>query len=224
MVKALSNLEGAGQFTYTLVTKEAAAEDFRKSAGEDFVAFLGTNPLRDYYEISLEGDANTPENLDAASKILTKVPDVYEVNYLQSLAQSLSKNLRTGAGLLGGLALMLCLAAATLVSNTVSLQLFGKRFLVRSMQLVGAKPWFVLRPFLQQAALLSGLGGVLATVVLFGLYLLLTSSAPEAHTFLPIGSLAVVCGTIILAGLLLGVTTSFFTIKRYLRLPLDKLI
>jgi cell division transport system permease protein len=149
---------------------------------------------------------------------------VFEVTYLQSLAQTLAKNIRTGAFILGGLALMLCLAAGALVSNTVSLQLFGKRFLVRSMQLVGARPWFVLRPFLRQAAVLSGLGGLFASFSLFLMYLLLTRSAPDAQDFLPMRTLAIVCGSVILAGLVLGVTTSYFTIKRYLRLPLDKLI
>jgi cell division transport system permease protein len=224
MALALSAIQSSNLFTYKLVSKEQAAEDFRKSAGEDFITFLGTNPLRDYYEISILGDANTPENLAQAKNLLSKVPGVFEVTYLQSLAQTLAKNIRTGAFILGGLALMLCLAAGALVSNTVSLQLFGKRFLVRSMQLVGARPWFVLRPFLRQAAVLSGLGGLFASFSLFLMYLLLTRSAPDAQDFLPMRTLAIVCGSVILAGLVLGVTTSYFTIKRYLRLPLDKLI
>ena len=126
--------------------------------------------------------------------------------------------------MLGGIALLLCLAAAALVSNTVSLQLFGKRFLVRSMQLVGARPGFVLRPFLRQASILSGLAGLIASGVLLGLYLALERTVPDAREFLPLPTLGLVCLGIVVAGLTLGLATSFFTIRRYLRLPLDKLI
>jgi len=224
MTLALKGIATPAEISYKLVTKDEAAEDFKKSSGEDFVTFLGNNPLRDYYEISLLGESNTPENLETARLRLAKVPGVFEVTYLQSLARSLAKNLRTGAYVLGGIALLLCLAAAALVSNTVSLQLFGKRFLVRSMQLVGARPGFVLRPFLRQASILSGISGVLASVILLALYLTLGRSVPDAQEFLPLPAFGAVCLGLVLAGLALGLTTSFFTIRRYLRLPLDKLI
>jgi cell division transport system permease protein len=223
MITQLSGLD-QGTFGFELITKEQAAADFRKSSGEDFVNFLGNNPLRDYYEVSLPQKANTPENLEKAKLLIQKIPNVFEVTYLQSLAQNLDKNIRTGALVLGSLALLLSLAASALVSNTISLQLFGKRFIVRSMQLVGARPWFVIRPFLQQAVWLTGLSGAFASGALFGLYFFLASSLPDFQQFLSLAQLAFISGCIILAGLALGIATSYLTIRRYLRLSLDKLI
>ncbi len=221
---ALNGIAPAGQVSFNLVTRGQAAEDFKASSGEDFVAFLGSNPLRDYYEIGLLGDANTPENLELARKQIASVKGVFEVTYLRSLAQSLARNLQAGAFVLGGIALLLVLAASALVSNTVSLQLFSKRFLVRSMQLVGARPSFVLRPFVGNAARLSLISGALAIAVLLTLYYSLVRQVPDAAAFLPLPALGAVCVGILLLGLLLGMATSYLTIRRYLRLPLDKLI
>jgi len=223
MQTKLAAIDPAGGMQFVFVSKEQAAIDFRKSTGEDFVAFLGTNPLRDYYEVTFSPQTNTPENLEKAKRALAQLPDVFEVTYLQSLAQSLAKNIQTGALVLAGMSILLGLAASALVSNTISLSLFSKRFLVRSMQLVGARPSFVLRPFVGQGAWLTGLGGLFASIILVGLYFFALQSVPELGQFLSLPYLSIICGCVILAGATLGAATSYLTLRRYLRLSLDKL-
>ena len=133
------------------VSKEQAAEKFIKETGEDFSTFLGDNPLRDAYVVKMASESQSPEVLEQAKKEIEKITGVFEVVYLESLVDSINKNLTKISVALLGFSGILIIIVILLINNTIKLALFSQRFLIRSMQLVGAKASFIQRPFLMRS-------------------------------------------------------------------------
>ena len=138
---------------FTAATKytssEEAAKSMQEELGEEFVEFLGYNPLPASIDISLNPSFNQQEGLQGAIAELEKNPIVHEVVYQEDLLQQMNNNLSKwslGLVIIGALLLVI---AVVLIVNTIQLAIFSQRFLIKSMQLVGATRWFIQKPFLK---------------------------------------------------------------------------
>lgn len=155
-----------GEAMVQLITKEEAAKQFAEETGEDFVSFLGDNPLRDVVSVKIDPAYQEASNLVEIKKEIEFIRGVYEVSYVQSLINSINNNVKKISYVLIGFAMLLLIVVVVLIHNTIKLALFSQRFLIRSMQLVGATARFIRLPFLQRAIGFGLIAGVVSMVMI----------------------------------------------------------
>jgi len=206
-----------------LVTKEEAAKQFLEDTGEDFTEFLGDNPLRDLYVLKVAPGYHSTDSLSKIKREIQSIRGVYEVTYVESLVESITKNLNKLGALLGGFALILLIVVVVLINNTIKLALFSQRFLIRSMQLVGATGRFIRRPFLVRSLGYGFLGGVLASALLMLILYYANNRIEDLDQLQDQQSLAILFGGIVLMGMIVTYLSTYGAIKKYLKMSLDQL-
>jgi len=214
-------LEGIPQIVF--ISKEDAARQFTEETGEDFVAFLGDNPLRDLLILKINPDYQQVENLTEIKKEIEYIRGVYEVSYIENLAASINKNLKKVSYLLIGFSTILFLVVAILINNTIKLALFSQRFLIRSMQLVGATAEFIQRPFLYRAAFYGFVSGFFSSTMLWFLLQFTDSKIEGIAGLLDMENLLILGLCILLMGTFVGFMSTFVAIKKYMKMSLDEL-
>ncbi|PZX56885.1 cell division transport system permease protein [Algoriphagus ratkowskyi] len=205
------------------VSDEEAAATFIESTGEDFTQFLEDNPLRDSFVLTIAEEFQTSEQLEAIVKEIEAIPGVFEVSYMTDLVDSINKNLVKVSLVLGGFILILIITVVMLINNTIRLALFSQRFLIRSMQLVGATRGFIRKPFLSRAFLFGMLAGGFASVILFAL-VKYTQANIEGFAMLQNQQLLLLLfGILISVGGILSVLSTLRAVNKYLNMSLDEL-
>jgi cell division transport system permease protein len=205
------------------ISNKEAAETFIKNTGEDFTKFLEDNPLRDSYVFSVSEEFQSSEQLTLIAKELETQPGVFEVSYMTDLVDSINKNLFKVSLIMGGFILILIVTVIMLINNTIRLALFSQRFLIRSMQLVGATRGFIRKPFLIRAFLFGVLAGILASGILYAL-LEYTKGNIEGFASLQNTELMLLLfvGLTVTGGFLSGIST-LRSVNKYLNMSLDEL-
>ena len=215
--------ERNGKPQIRFVSKEEGARQLLQSTGEDFRQFLGDNPLRDAYVLKIKPEFTDTMHLRQLNRSISTQRGVFEVQYPQDLFASINNNLTRVSLVLLGFAAVLVLVVIILIDNTIRLALYSQRFLIRSMQLVGATAGFIQRPFLRRATWQGLASGVLAALLLLSLL---------QYAYLEIKELRLLRDDVLLGGLLLavvglGVVIGFFSsaraVHKYLRMSLDEL-
>ena len=206
-----------------MVTKEEAAEQFIKDTGEDFTEFLGDNPLRDVLIVNINPGHQASDSLKMIKAEIEKIGGVYEVSYVESLVESINENLTKIGLILVGFFLILLLVVVILINNTIKLALFSQRFLIRSMQLVGATAGFIRGPFLKRSVWYGLLAGTFASLMLFFLMTYANTRIEDLSQLQDIQSLAILFGSIILLGMMVGFLSTYRAVRKYLKLSLDEL-
>ncbi len=205
------------------LSKEEGARQLIDQTGEDFQQFLGDNPLRDAYLLKINADYADAKNLALIKQELTQEPGVFEVDYVESLITSVNENLRNVGLVLIGFAAILTFVVVVLINNTIKLALFSQRFLIRSMQLVGATSSFIQWPFLRRAVWQGLVSGLLAALLLAALlqyaYLQLAELRllEDNQLFAALGLFLVVLGMSI------GFLSSWRAVRKYTGMSLDEL-
>jgi cell division transport system permease protein len=205
------------------ISDKEAAETFIENTGEDFTKFLEDNPLRDSYVFSVSEEFQSSEQLALIAKELETQPGVFEISYMTDLVDSINKNLFKVSLIMGGFILILIVTVIMLINNTIRLALFSQRFLIRSMQLVGATRGFIRKPFLVRAFFFGVLAGVLASAILFAL-LEYTKGNIEGFASLQNTELMLLLfvGLTVTGGFLSGIST-LRSVNKYLNMSLDEL-
>ena len=205
------------------LSKEEGAKQFIDQTGEDFQQFLGDNPLRDAYILKINADYADSLQLHRIERELKATDGVFEVQYVQSLIESINQNLRRLTLVLLGFAAVLTLVVTVLINNTIKLALFSQRFLIRSMQLVGATARFIQWPFLRRATWQGLAAGLLAGLALWALLQYTAYELPELNLLLDYRLLAVLFAVLVALGCGIGFFSSYRAVRKYLRLSLDEL-
>ena len=209
--------------TLQFVSKEEAAKQFIEETGEDFKKFLGENPLRDAYLMNIDPAFHDKAKLVAIKTEVEKIPGVFEVYYIESLIESINQNVTKIGLIMIGLATLLLVTVILLINNTLRLALFSQRFLIRSMQLVGARHWFIQRPFLSRAALHGLVAGVLASLALVGLLAFANKHVTDLAVIQNTKRLLFLFVSLLLVGIIISVAGTFRAVHTYLKLSLDEL-
>ncbi|MFO7822881.1 MAG: permease-like cell division protein FtsX [Cyclobacterium sp.] len=207
------------QFT----SKEDAASLFMEEVGEDFTAFLDDNPLRDSFTFSVKDEFQTSEEIAVIVTELEKIPGVFEVTYMQDMVASINENLLKVSIVLGSLIVILLVTVVILISNTIKLALFSQRFLIRSMQLVGATKGFIRRPFLWRSFLYGALAGIIASGIIFTLLEYGKNFIEGLQLLYDTELLVMLFGSLILLGALMSWLSTYRSINKYLNMSLDEL-
>jgi cell division transport system permease protein len=205
------------------ISNKEAANTFIKNTGEDFTKFLEDNPLRDSYVFSVAEEFQSSAQLEGIAKELETLPGVFEVSYMTDLVDSINKNLVKVTLVMGGFIVILIITVIMLINNTIRLALFSQRFLIRSMQLVGATRGFIRKPFLVRAFAFGVAAGILASAILFGL-LEYTKGNIEGFAMLQNTELLAIlflCLTVM--GGMLSLFSTLRAVNKYLNMSLDEL-
>ncbi len=205
------------------INKEDAADELRQELGEDFVEFLGYNPLLASIEVKLAAQWANPDSMARIESQIMGFPQVKEVYYQKDLLDAINENIKNISYVLGLFSLLLLVISVALINNTIRLSVYSRRFLIRSMQLVGATRSFIRHPFLMKSVL-HGLGGAALAIALLSLMIYGLSNEMEGvigfSNMLSIGLLFLI---VIIFGILITFISTFFAVNKYLKLKTDQL-
>ena len=148
------------------ISKDKAAQDLQKDLGEDFVQFLGYNPLLPSIDLKLKADYTNPDSINLIEKELLKNSEIKEVFYQKSLLHLVHENVRKISLIILGFSVLLLLIALVLINNTIRLSVYSKRFIIDTMQLVGATDGFIRKPFLLKSMLNGIYAAFIAAILL----------------------------------------------------------
>ena len=221
--KELDALSSVKETKY--ITKEEALQRLSKELGEDFQQGLGNeeNPLSPSIEVRFNAEWANNDSLKVMKELLLKKKGVREIQYHESLVGLINHNVNRIGLVLMVASFVLLIIAITLIRNTLRLSIYSKRFLVRSMQLVGATPAFIRRPFVKSGISQGLFGALLADALLALLLYGITKRLPELtyvqDRFIIIG---IFIGIIVL-GILLGGLSTHSALRKYLNADVDQL-
>ncbi len=203
------------------VSKETAATEHSATIGEDFMDFLGYNPLQDALDIGLKADFVTTQVLDSLSDVMEQKPFISEVLYDRPLIVLLNENInRFGfwllvcSGIFVGIALLL-------INHSIKLSIYSKRLVIQTMLLVGAKKGFIRRPFVWRYMGLGALSAVLALAGLAGVLNFLARFVPQIQWWENQQSLLILVGTVLGCAVLICGMSAYFATRKHLRLTYD---
>lgn len=205
------------------ITKEQAAEKLKNDLGEDFISFLGFNPLLSSLDVKLNADYANTDTLSNIEKNLIEKPYVKEVIYHKDMIRQVNQNAKVvGLYLLifSGLLLMVAIA---LINNTIRLSIYSQRFIIRTMYLVGATRGFISRPFIFRGIRQGIIAGILAGLLLAGFLVLSTKYIPDLLQLQDENMLALLFGGIVVLGIFISGLSAMLSVMRYLRLKTSDL-
>jgi cell division transport system permease protein len=205
------------------ITKEMAAKEMKTDLGEDFISFLGFNPLPPSIDLRLNADFANIKSIEIIEKELLANPGVKDIFYQKSLVQAINANLKRISLVLLGFSGLLLIIAVALINNTIRLSVYSKRFLIRSMQLVGATRGFIRRPFIFRGIFQGLYSAFLAILLIIGIIYFGIQELPELLELQDINLFIILFGAIMLCGILISWLSTFFAIHKYLRMRTDDL-
>jgi len=216
-------LKDNGNPQIRFISDEEAAQKFMVDTGEDFTEFLGDNPLHDALIISIKPEFQEIEKLNEIKKNIERLQGVYEVVYMESLITSINKNTAKISIILIGIMAVMLIIVLVLINNTIKLALFSQRFLIRSMQLVGAKSSFIQWPFLKRAIIHGLISGIIASLVLYNILLYANQKIDGLTELQNDFELIIVFISISVLGGVIGFFSTYRSVKKYLKMSLDEL-
>lgn len=205
------------------ITKEEAAKEFAEELGEDFTSFLGYNPLLPTIEVRFKAEYANNDSLTIIKEKILANPNVKEVFYQESLVDVVNKNVRKIGIIVLGFSFLLLFIAIALINNTIRLSVYSKRFIIRSMQLVGATQRFISRPFILLGILHGVIGAFVAILLLIGVIYLSQRQLPELIQLQDIDLFLSLFGMVILSGILISWLSNYFAVMKYIRIKTDYL-
>lgn len=205
------------------ISKEEAAKIYSEDIGENFLEFLGENPLKNAIDILLKSEFVTPEKMAEIEKTLVIRSIVSEVTYDKPLIELLSKNINRLSFWMLLFSALFTLIAVVLINGSIRLSVYSKRFTIKTMQMVGATKGFIRNPFIWQSVKLGVIGALVSIVGLIIFISYLNKNIPELEMFTDVNMLAMVFFGIIGLGILITWLSTFFATQRFLNLRTDEL-
>jgi cell division transport system permease protein len=206
-----------------IITKEEAAKRFMEDGGEDFTELLDMNPLYSSIVLNLQSEYVNQDSLQKVKAFVMQSNIVRDVAYPNTVVDKMNSNFQKIGIILGCVSLLLVLVVIVLIDNTVRLAMFSNRFLIKTMQMVGATRWFISRPFDQRAILNGLISGVISVV---GLWLVITfaekllPSLKALHE--PVLLFSLMAGMIVM-GILFSLLSTHRSVVKYLKMHVDDL-
>ena len=205
------------------VSKDEAAVKLKADLGEDFLDFLGYNPLMPTIDVYLLADYTHPDSVMKIERYILEYPVVDEVYYQESILNLINENVRKISAFLLTISALLFLIALTIINNTIRLSIYSKRFLINTMQLIGANRSFIRKPFLLKSMFFGFLAALIAIGLLMGLMYLVEKEFFTLFTYENINLFLFLCLALIAAGGIINAVSTFFALNRYLGMHEDKL-
>ena len=184
---------------------------------------LGVNPLQSSIEVKLKADYANTDSLAVIEKNLRGQVIVSDILYQKDLIQSVNDNMSRIGLVLLALAIVLMLISFALISNTIRLGAYSKRFLIHTMKLVGATPAFIRRPFIVSNVINGIVASVIAMLLLSGCIYYLMSEMENFTTLLSVPMMVLVFLSVLILGIILTAVSAYWAVNRYIRMDRDDL-
>jgi len=204
-------------------SKEQAAKKYSEEIGEDFLQFLGENPLKNGIDIYLKADYVTPEKVAELEERFSKNAFVADVSYDKPLINLLTKNIKRISFWLLVLSSFFGLIAMILINSSIRLSIYSKRFNIKTMQMVGATKSFIRKPFIWRSIKLGLFGAFLALIALAVVVYYLDQFIPTLDFLNDYATLGYIAGGVIISALIITWISTFFATQRFLNLQTDEL-
>jgi len=205
------------------VSKELAARNLQKDLGEDFVKFLGYNPLSQSLDVYLKAQYANNADIEKFKAELLKNPLVKEVKYQKSLVDQMNENITTISLIILVFAGIFVLLSVALINNTIRLAIYSQRFLIKSMQLVGATKGFIRKPFMLYGIWHGLLGGLIAILILIGTLSLAYKEIPDLIILRNYTEFGLIFVAILGIGVFISGFSTFLAVNKFLRLKIYNL-
>ena len=207
------------------ITKEEAVKRLKKALGSDFVDFLGDNenPLLPSVDVRFNASWANNDSIQKIEHTILRNPYVKEVYYQKSLVQVINRNIRKISFLLLSLSILLLAIAVALINNTIRLSIYSKRFIIKSMQLVGATKGFIRRPFILKGILHGVYSAFFALLLISLLIVLARENIPELALLESNNLIALLYTFVLLLGMAMSGISTRFAVNRFLSINTDNL-
>ena len=208
---------------YRFISREEALQEHIANLGEDPSVFLGYNPLTDAFEVRLQAAYAHSDSIAQIEKGLLNMPYVDKVIYQKDIVKVLDNNLSEIALMLLAVAIALLIIALVLISNTIQLQVYSKRFLINTMRLVGATPWVIKWPLIRRNVRMGIEAALLALLMLATTYYYCQTRLGVTLFPLIWQNIAFISVTVLVTGVLITFLASLAATNRYIRMKISKM-
>ena len=205
------------------ISKDSAARELTQEIGEDFVSFLGYNPLSPSIEVKLKADYANIDSIAKIEKKLSKYSLVKEVSYQKSLIETINQNVKRISIILLIFCGLLFIISLSLINNTIRLSVYARRFLIKTMELVGATRSFVRAPFIIKSLCHALYSIIIAYILLGGVIYMINEHVQELEIMCELDTIAILYAGIMVVGFLIVWISNFFAVNRYLRMKGNEL-
>lgn len=205
------------------ITREEAANELKDELGEDFIEFLGYNPLLASIEVHLYADYANSDSILVIENHFKQFEQIKEVFYQKSLVNLVNENVKKISLIILTFSGLLFLIAIALINNTIRLSVYSKRFIINTMQLVGATRGFIRRPFLYRSALHGIIAAIFAIGLLVGVMYFAQKEFNEIISFQDIEIVGFLFFCVLIIGIVINWISTFFAVSKFLRMNVDKL-
>ncbi len=219
--KTLSGLEGVKKTNF--ISREEAAEILMEELAENFLEYLGDNPLTDAIDIFLLADYVEMDFLEQFKSRIQDEEVVQEIIIDEDLAELVYSNLERISIFMLSMAFLLLVISIFLINSSIQLAIYSRRFIIKTMQLVGATRGFIRRPFLRTGSIHGLLGGIVASLLLFVCLYYINIWVPELELESQLVTLIWIPLALILAGITIAGISTYFAVRTYLNLKTDEL-
>lgn len=204
--------------TATFISREQGQAELAELLGEDFVDIFETSPIPASVEITLDADYVSSDSLEVVKAEISRSPLVAEVNYQGSLVDALNANLSKISLILAFFIGLMLFISYVLINNTVRLNVYARRFTIHTMQLVGATRSFIRAPFLVQSAFQGVFSAFIAIMALIVILFFLRNGFEQLFEIFRLDLLLLVMGIVIVSGLVICVTSTYFVVNKLVSL------
>ena len=205
------------------VTKEQAAKMHTDIIGEDFMTFLGANPLQNSYDIHLKADYIDTENIRKIESRFLSNEMIADIVYDKQLVSLVNDNIKKVSMWILIISGILALIAVLLINSSMRLSIYSNRFIIKTMQMVGATKSFIRKPFIWRSIRLGVIGAVLAIIALIGTLIYIDNSWPSLNILDDQLMVAAILLGVLVVGILITWVSTFFATQKYLNLRTDDL-
>jgi cell division transport system permease protein len=222
---ALQNYIGSQPYTrsYKYKDKETAKAEWLKSGGENFTEFLDNNILPTSVDFTLKSEFVKSDTLAGIKSQIEKMPGVSEVKFPNAVVDKLNGNVRKISLILLGIALLLAFVVIILIDNTIRLAMFSNRFLIKTMQMVGATRWFIAKPMNIRAIINGAIAGLVAVAGVYVLVVFLENWVPDLKALHNTQQLILLFVLMVFLGIGISLVSTYRSVVKYLKMKLDEL-
>ena len=209
--------------TFEYVSKDAAAKQHTDIIGEDFVTFLGENPLQNSFDIHLKADYVYKDSIAKVESQLRKNPMISDIVYDKQLVNLVNDNIKKVSMWILIISGFFTIIAVLLINSSLRLSIHSNRFIIKTMQMVGATKAFIRKPFVLRSVRLGMIGAGLAIIALIGVLIYLESNFPDLGLLDDQLLIALVLISVFALGVLITWLSTYFATQRFLNLRTDDL-
>lgn len=209
--------------SHEFISKDQAAKEHKDIIGEDFMTFLGENPLKNSFDLHLKADYIEVDSIAKIEARIKKNTFVEDISYEKVLVQMVNDNIKKVSMYIFIASGILAVIAVLLINSSMRLSIYSNRFIIKTMQMVGATKSFIRKPFIMRSIKLGMLGATLAVIALIALLYYINQNHPDLDILYDQTLTAAILAGVFVAGIIITWISTFFATQRFLNLKTDQL-